>query len=115
VPSSVPDAPPHVLGAINLRGVVAPLLNLAACLGVTTRTESERNVIIVVEIDETLFGLLVDAMSDIIEPSGDEMQSPPDAAKSGDQSYVRASTLVGEKMVRILSLASVLPPVADAA
>ncbi|KHA52384.1 Chemotaxis protein CheW [Sulfitobacter geojensis] len=71
--------------------------------------------IIVVEIDETLFGLLVDAVSDIIAPTEDEMQSPPDAAKSGDQSYVRASTLVGERMVRILNLATVLTPVADAA
>lgn len=115
MPSSLPDAPLHVLGVINLRGVVVSLLNLAACLGATTRTESERNMIIVVEIDETLFGLLVDAVSDIIAPTEDEMQSQPDAAKSGDQSYVRALTLVDEKMVRILNLASVLPLVADAA
>lgn len=115
LPSSLPDATPHVLGVINLRGVVVPLLNLAACLGATTRTQSERNGIIVVELDETLFGLLVDAVSDIIAPAEDEMQSPPDAAESGDQSYVRALTLVDQKMVRKLKLASFLPLVQDAA
>lgn len=109
VPSALPDAPPDVLGVINLRGVVVPLLDLAARLGITTQKESDRNVIIVTEIAETPFGLLVDAVSDIISPTEDEIRPPPDAATVEDQSYVRALTLIDEKIVRILDLVSVLP------
>ena len=71
--------------------------------------------IIVVEIGEKPFGLLADAVSDIISPTEDEMPPPPEATKSDDHFYVRALTFVDEKIVRILDLTSVLHRVADAA
>lgn len=115
VPSSLPGVPDHVLGVTNLRGVVLPLLDLAACLVLAAQQESERSVIIVVESDDTPIGLLVDAVSDIVSPTKDELQPPPDTATGGDQSHVQAPTIIGEKMVRVLDLASVLPTIADAA
>lgn len=108
-PSPVPDAPAFVLGVINLRGVVLPLLDLAARLGLSTQDATERNVIIVAEIDHKLIGLLVDAVSDIIPLSEDELQPPPEAATNGDQSSVSALTFVGEKTVRILNLKPIAP------
>ncbi|WP_299505078.1 chemotaxis protein CheW [uncultured Roseobacter sp.] len=108
-PSTLPDAPTFFLGVINLRGVMLPLLDLAARLGLPTPEVNERSVIIVAEIEDTPVGLLVEGVSDIIAPSKDEMQPPPDMANSGGDSYVQALTLVEDKTVRILDLASVMP------
>lgn len=112
-PSPLPNAPEFVLGVISLRGVVLPLLDLAARLGIPERNRSDRNVVIVAEIDQTPVGLLVDAVSDIIAPTAEEMQSTPSIAKTGGPLYVRHLTLVGDKVVRILDLPAVVPPSAE--
>ncbi|WP_299507974.1 chemotaxis protein CheW [uncultured Roseobacter sp.] len=108
-PSELPDTPVHILGMINLRGDVLPLLDLAARLGLKTPEVNERSVIIVTEVDNSTVGLLVDAVSDIIAPSEEEMQPPPEAVKSDEDPCVRALTVIGEKMIRVLELSSVMP------
>lgn len=108
-PSELPDAPEHILGVINLRGQALPLLDLAARLGLPTPAVNEKSVIIVAEQDGVPFGLLVDAVSDIIAPSEEDMQPPPEAATSEIDAPVRALTIIGEKMVRVLKLSSVFP------
>ncbi|MFK7882491.1 chemotaxis protein CheW [Roseobacter sp.] len=114
-PSSLPSAPDFILGVINLRGDVVPLLDLAARLGLSADGDNDRNVIIVAKFQETMIGLVVDAVSDIIAPSEREMKSPPDITQDGGVSYVQALTFVDEKIIRILDLASVLPPIHEAA
>lgn len=108
-PSVLPDAPEHILGVINLRGDVLPLLDLAARLGLETPVVNEKSVIIVAEFDDTPFGLLVDAVSDIITPLEDDMQTPPEAATNGSDRCVRALTILDENLVRVLELSSVIP------
>lgn len=108
-PSELPDSPAHILGVINLRGDVLPLLDLAARLGLKTPEVNERSVIIVTEGHNGTVGLLVDAVSDIIAPSEEEMQPPPAAANCGEDPCVRALTIIGEKMVRVLELSAVMP------
>lgn len=108
-PSELPDTPAHILGVINLRGDVLPLLDLASRLGLKTPEVNERSVIIVTELDNSTVGLLVDAVSDIIAPSEEEMQEPPEAVKGDEDPCVRSLTIIGEKMIRILELSSVMP------
>ncbi|WP_299672657.1 chemotaxis protein CheW [uncultured Roseobacter sp.] len=103
-PAPLPDTPKHVLGAINLRGEVLPLLDLAVRLGLAAPEVNERSVIIVVENDGTPFGLLVDGVSDIIAPTEDQMQSPPETGSGGDPTSVQALILLDDRMVRILDL-----------
>lgn len=107
-PSELPDAPPNMLGVINLRGEVLPLLDLAGRLGLSTPDVNERSVIIVAEVDKNPIGLLVDAVSDIIAPSEEELRPPPDTATRDDAPCVRALTLVEENVVRVLDLSSLV-------
>jgi len=108
-PSGMPDTEPHVMGVINLRGEVLPLIDLAAKLGLKTPEINERSVIIVVEAAAATVGLLVDSVSNIIAPAQEDMKPPPDAASNGDRSYVSALTLIDDKLTRILDLTVLLP------
>ena len=108
-PSSLPDWPDFVLGVINLRGVVLPLLDLAARLGLSAEQQTERNVIIVAEIEQNQIGLMVESVSDIITLTCEDMQPPPEVTTDSGKSSVKALTFVGEKTMRILDLASILP------
>lgn len=107
-PSSMPDAPDYVMGVINLRGEVLPLMNLAEKLGLKTPDIDARSVIIVVEHGDQTVGLLVDSVSNIIAPVPDEIKPPPESASAGKNNYVAALTLLDDKITRILDLPSVL-------
>ena len=93
-------------GVINLRGTVLPVLDLGDRLGLSPQVQSERAVIIVVTQGESLTGLLVDAVSDIVALTKDDLQPPPDLANGAATGMVSALTLIEERMVRVLNLAA---------
>lgn len=105
--TSLPHAPHFVRGVINLRGTVLPVVDLALRLGLDASEPEERNVIIVVDVGSRVMGLRVDAVSDILAFSDDQMQPPPDMTSKSR--FVRALTILDERMVRILDLEAVLP------
>ncbi|WP_226550667.1 MULTISPECIES: chemotaxis protein CheW [Celeribacter] len=108
--TSLPHAPFFVKGVINLRGTVLPIIDLAARLGLQTGEDTERNVIIVVDLGERTAGLMVDAVSDILAIPSEEMQPPPDLAADEARTFVSALTIVEGRMIRILDLEAVMPP-----
>lgn len=111
----LPHAPSYMKGVINLRGTVLPVMDLAERLSLPAREQSARNVIIVVHHGETITGLLVDAVSDIVSLTAEDLQTPPEMASGVSTSVVRDLTLIDDKMVRILDLACVIGPLESAA
>ena len=105
--TSLPHAPPFVRGVINLRGTVLPVVDLALRLGLDASEPEDRNVIIVVDVASRVMGLRVDAVSDILSFSPDQLQPPPDMTSKSR--FVRALTILDDRMVRLLDLEAVLP------
>ena len=90
----LPHAPKFMKGVINLRGTVLPVMDLAQRLGLAAREQNDRNVIIVVKHEETMTGLLVDAVSDIIALTSDDLQPPPELSSGTANGVVNALTLI---------------------
>lgn len=109
-PTPLPHAPAYMRGMVNLRGSVLPVMDLAHRLGHPPTPEDPRNVIIVIQQGRRVHGLLVDAVSDIVQPSDDALQDIP---RVGDQDEAMADRLfvVDDRMIQILSIARILPPV----
>ena len=105
----MPHAPSYMRGVINLRGTVLPVMDLASRLGLPVQETSDRNVIIVVHLNGVLTGLLVDAVSDIVAMSADDLQPPPEMSGDPHMSVVRALTVIDDRMIRVLDLAAVVP------
>ena len=108
-PTPVPRSEPWVRGVINLRGTVLPIVDLANRLVIPVEEASERNVIIVVRIRLQTIGLLVDAVSDILAIPETELRPPPEVASTASETFIKALTIVDDRMLRILDLESVLP------
>ena len=70
----LPHAPAYVRGVINLRGVVLPVIDLKARLGRELTATNPKHVIIVVDDGSRTFGVLVDAVSDILTARAGEIQ-----------------------------------------
>lgn len=109
----MPHAPAYMRGVINLRGTVLPVMDLAARLNLPSQETGDRNVIIVVHLNGVLTGLLVDAVSDIVAMTVDDLQAPPDMASDPTMAVVRALTVIEDRMIRVLDLSAVVPVRAD--
>lgn len=105
----LPHAPPHLRGVINLRGTVLPIIDLGKRLGIEVAETTERNVIIVVLIGPHTVGLLVDAVSDILPVSGQDLHPPPSLDADDGRSCVKALTIVEGRMLRVLDLDIIHP------
>ncbi|MGZ9718961.1 chemotaxis protein CheW [Rhizobium miluonense] len=100
----LPHAPPHVLGVMNLRGSVIPVIDLAAKLGVLGAVSTERSAIVVAEIGNGIIGLVVDRVSDILSISSDRVQSVPDLGTSFDPAFSYGIIPLEQGMVCFLNL-----------
>lgn len=80
--AKVPLMPPHMRGVINLRGAVVPVIDLALLLECESAEMTRQTSVIVLEMhdaDETLdIGILVDAVSAVIEIGAEAIEAPPD-------------------------------------
>ena len=79
--TALPHAPPFVLGVVNLRGLVLPIVDLAVRLGFPQSEPKVRHAIIVVEYGAQVAGLLVDGVSDIFTASEEQIRIPSGAPR----------------------------------
>ena len=105
----LPRTPSFMKGVINLRGAVLPIVDLGARLGLTTSEPSARHVIMVVNVGGRTLGLLVEAVSDIINVSDDMVQPTPDVACDQVKTFVKGLFAIDGRMVSLISLDRVLP------
>lgn len=105
----LPHAPHYVLGVINLRGSVVPIINLAERLDLGTPEPSARHVIIIAVIETQVIGILVDAVSDIMTVPQSAIQATPHVASESTQTFVRGVIAVEDRMLRLIDLEAVLP------
>ena len=70
----VPQVAAHVLGVINLRGTVMPVLDLSARLGLGATDITGRHVTVVVQRDDDLVGLVVDEVQETIIFAAEDLQ-----------------------------------------
>lgn len=105
----LPHAPAYVMGVINLRGAVVPIVDLAARLGLGSLAPSTRHVIIIAVIDGQTVGLLVDAVSDILGVAPDTIQPTPGLAADATKAFVEGVIAIDNRMLRLIDLEAVLP------
>ena len=104
----LPHAPANVLGMINLRGLILPVIDLGATLGLGPTQAQTSSVVVVVQSGEQQVGLMVDAVCDILTLSENALQPPPDIGGQVKE-YVLGVINTGEAIVSLLSLRNVLP------
>ncbi len=107
--TALPHVPDYVRGVINLRGMVLPVIDLKARLGLGTTEATAKHVIIVVNADERTIGILVDAVSDILTVSSAEVQSVPDVMRENQNEFVEGIAVLDGRMVTLLGMAKLTP------
>ncbi len=90
--TSVPQTPEFVKGVINLRGKVIPVVDLRLRFGLNAIDYTERTCIIVVEIDghseKVTIGVVVDAVSEVMNIKGDDIEDTPTFGTKLNTDYI---------------------------
>lgn len=73
----VPRAPRHVCGVVNLRGKIVPVVDLRSRMGIASAQATDQSRIIVVESGSGSVGMVVDAVSEVVRLSAEQVQPPP--------------------------------------
>jgi purine-binding chemotaxis protein CheW len=101
----VPHAPAELMGVMNLRGSVIPIIDVATRLGMAATAPSERSAIVVAEIRDKVVGLVVERVSDILTIPADRVQPMPVIGGAFDAGYARGIIALDSGMVCFLDLA----------
>lgn len=110
--TTVPKMPQWVRGVINLRGTVVPVVDLAAKFNMEPEPVSKTTCIVIAETQfddqETVVGLIADAVSQVMELSPEDIQPVPDFGTRVNMDYLLGMAQSGKKFALLLDVDKVL-------
>ncbi|MDO9474657.1 MAG: chemotaxis protein CheW [Caulobacter sp.] len=109
----IPNAPAHVRGVINLRGVIVPIFDLRARFGAGLTVPTSMHVVIIVAAASRTVGLLVDTVSDIISVDPKAIRPIPEMGLPTEDQFLEGLVAMEDRMVTLVSLAGLFGKAAD--
>src|ERR1700752_3264319 len=106
--TAVPSAPETVEGVINLRGKIIPVMDLRKRFGQVASAPDKKNRILVVELDNKLVGLIVNAASEVLKIPPSEIEPPGSVFAEGESSYVTGVGKLKGRLIILLDIARLL-------
>jgi purine-binding chemotaxis protein CheW len=100
----IPNTPSHIKGVINLRGTVVPVVDLRTKFSMDPTEYNKFTVIIVVTVGRKVVGLVVDAVSDVLDIPALEMRATPDLGARVDTRFISGMAAIGERMTVLLDI-----------
>lgn len=108
----VPQVPEHVLGVINLRGQVIPVIDLRQKFGMPTAERTDETCIIVVEItrneQHVSTGIVVDRVSEVLDIAEKMIEQTPQFGSNIDTDFILGMGKIGDSVKILLDIDKVL-------
>lgn len=106
--TKVPNVPSFVKGVINLRGSVVPIIDLRLKFNMAEKEYDKFTVIVILEVKGRVIGALVDAVSDVVSLSEDEIQPTPDFSSGIKVDFINGMGKKNGKLIILLDIDKVL-------
>lgn len=100
----IANAPNYVKGVINLRGDIVPIIDLRVKFGIGQAIYNEFTIVIMLNIEDRIIGIVVDEVSDVININLADIQPAPDFGVAFDNAYLKGLTEVQDNMVIIVNI-----------
>ncbi|TSE20883.1 Chemotaxis protein CheW [Tepidimonas alkaliphilus] len=108
-PTRIANAPAHMLGVVNLRGVIVPVVDLRLKLGCAQAEYNGLTVVIVLNVKGRVVGAVVDSVSDVLELPRDQIRPAPEMASSTvDTAFITGIASVGERMLILMDIEALM-------
>ncbi len=106
--TKIPNMPEYILGVINLRGTIVPIMDLRIRFKLPNTEFSATTVIIVTKaIDEgheRTVGMVVDAVSEVYDMSEDSMNPTPEFGCNIDTDFIQGLANIDDKMIILMNI-----------
>ena len=106
--TKVPQTPGYLLGVINLRGQVVPVVDMRLKLGMPAAEETEDTCIIVIEVqvdgEAIVVGALADAVREVLEIRDDQIEPPPRLGTKLNTEFINGMGKVDEQFMILLNI-----------
>jgi purine-binding chemotaxis protein CheW len=103
-PTRLAGAPPFIKGVINLRGVIVPVLDLRLKFDLPEARCDELTVVVVLNLGERVVGIVVDAVSDVITPTAEQLRPVPEFNPQVDTEHLLAIGAIGDRMLILVDI-----------
>jgi len=106
--TKVPNTPGFMLGVINLRGSVVPVVDLRLKLGLSSTAPTVNTCVVVTEIElnreKVTFGILVDSVQEVFELSEAGLEPPPRLGLGLDIGFLKGMAKHGDGFLMVLDV-----------
>lgn len=103
-PTRMANAPDFIKGVVNLRGVIVPIIDMRIKFGLSQVDYDHLTVVIVINVGETVLGMVVDGVSDVISLTAEEMHPVPEMSTNIISNHVEAIGAIQGRMLVLLDI-----------
>jgi purine-binding chemotaxis protein CheW len=104
----IPYTPKYLLGVLNLRGAIVPVIDLRIRFGLDRVPYDPSTVVVVVRVPsergERTAGVVVDAVSEVLHVPAADVKPAPALTGAVEQSFINGIAQVGERLVMLLDI-----------
>ena len=97
--TQIANAPAHIKGVINLRGVIVPIVDMRIKFNLGEASYDRFTVVIILSLLERVVGMVVDGVSDVITLGADQVRAAPEFGGSLDTEYITGLGAAGDRML----------------
>ncbi len=102
--TQVPETPHYIKGLINLRSTVIPVIDLRCRFGLVEGELTDESRIMVLNVGDRTIGIVVDAVSEVLRVSGEQIsEAPPTVARLGNE-YMTGLVRLEEHLLILLDV-----------
>ena len=104
----VPGAPEYVLGIINLRGNVVTVIDTRHRFGLNTADVSENTRVVIIEADQHVVGIMVDAVAEVVYLNQSEIDNAPNVGNDETSKFIQGVCNKNDELLILIDLNNML-------
>jgi purine-binding chemotaxis protein CheW len=103
--TKIPHVPDYVEGIINLRNKIIPVINLATKFNLSHEGLNDQSRIVIVEIGNVVAGMVVDAVTEVLRVSAEDIERAPEMITSNiSEKYIDGVGKLDDRLLILLDI-----------
>ena len=102
--TTLANAPPYFKGVVNLRGVIVPIIDMRIRFNLGTPTYDQFTIVIVLNINGTVMGMVVDSVSDVTTLAPEQIRAAPALGSAIAADYLIGLGTIDERMLILMDI-----------
>lgn len=100
----IANSPEHIKGVINLRGIIIPVIDLRIKFNLGTPTYDQFTVVIILNINSRVMGIVVDGVSDVTTLTKEQIKPAPDMGSSFSSEFLVGLATIEDRMLILVDI-----------